>query len=78
MAFLSAYCKKCSDRKKGASALMTENSPPSIETDTLRDAAARSLFRLETEYERGELCVKEKNVPHVVAGCVRDRMRKKQ
>ena len=29
-----------------------------------------SLFRVGTEYDRRELCVKEKEVPYVVAGCV--------
>jgi hypothetical protein len=28
-----------------------------------------SLFRVGTEYDRRELCVKEKEVPYVVAGC---------
>jgi hypothetical protein len=34
------------------------------------------LFRVVTEYDRRDLCVKEKEVPYVVAGCVRDRMPK--
>ena len=30
------------------------------------------------EYDRRGLCIKEKEVPYVVAGCVRDRTRKTQ
>ena len=37
-----------------------------------------SLFRVGTEYDRRELCVKEKDVPYVVAGSARDSVRKKQ
>ncbi len=33
-----------------------------------------SLFRAGTAYDRRDLCVKEKEVPYVVAGWVRDKM----
>ena len=41
-------------------------------------SSIETLFQVGTEYEKGELCVKEKDVPYAVAGSLMDRMRRKQ